>query len=283
MDLKEPRHRKAGRRDVGPVVFVFALAESVNEVEASWAFRYRVFCDEMARQADTGNGRRQEREYDSFDAYCDHLLVFDEARGKGPDSVVGTYRLMRRDSAQSGGASSTVPTSSTFRPWSGVSRAKSSRSEDPASTGITAPARPCNCLWRGIAAYIFHFNIDILFGCGELARGGPRAACVCRCPISTTTTWLRPRAGGPGPWPSAMSANERTGIVRDRARGRPFVHLRPWIKGYLRLGGFVGDGAVVDPEFGTTDVCIVVKTDRITEKYLRHYSREEMPRVADGT
>src|SRR3546814_6265919 len=30
--------------------------------------------------------------------------------------------------------------------------------------------------------------------------------------------------------------------------------LPPLIKGYLRLGGFVGDGAVVDPEFGTTDV-----------------------------
>ena len=53
--------------------------------------------------------------------------------------------------------------------------------------------------------------------------------------------------------------------------------LPPLVKGYLRLGGFVGDGAVVDGEFGTTDVCVLVKTDRITEKYYKHYSREEGP------
>jgi L-ornithine Nalpha-acyltransferase len=47
----------------------------------------------------------------------------------------------------------------------------------------------------------------------------------------------------------------------------------PLIKGYLRLGGFVGDGAVIDTQFDTTDVCIVVKTDLITEKYYRHYER----------
>src|SRR3546814_14717575 len=51
--------------------------------------------------------------------------------------------------------------------------------------------------------------------------------------------------------------------------------LPPLIKGYLRLGGFVGDGAVVDPEFGTTDVCVVVQTDLVTKRYLRHYKRDE--------
>ena len=50
--------------------------------------------------------------------------------------------------------------------------------------------------------------------------------------------------------------------------------LPPLIKGYLRLGGFVGDGAVIDEQFNTTDVCIVVKTDLVTEKYSRHYERQ---------
>jgi putative hemolysin len=49
--------------------------------------------------------------------------------------------------------------------------------------------------------------------------------------------------------------------------------LPPLIKGYLRLGGFVGDGAVIDAQFNTTDVCIVVKTELITEKYAKHYER----------
>jgi putative hemolysin len=55
---------------------------------------------------------------------------------------------------------------------------------------------------------------------------------------------------------------------------RALVDLPPLIKGYLRLGGFVGDGAVIDDEFNTTDVCIVVKADLVSEKYSRHYVRQ---------
>jgi len=53
--------------------------------------------------------------------------------------------------------------------------------------------------------------------------------------------------------------------------------LPPVIKGYLRLGGFVGDGAVVDAQFNTTDVCVVVKTDWLTSRYYRHYTRDDAP------
>ena len=56
---------------------------------------------------------------------------------------------------------------------------------------------------------------------------------------------------------------------------RPLPRLPPLIKGYLRLGGFVGDGAVVDHQFNTTDVCIIVKTDLVTDKYIRHYTRDD--------
>ena len=51
--------------------------------------------------------------------------------------------------------------------------------------------------------------------------------------------------------------------------------LPPLIKGYIRLGGFVGDGAVVDEQFNTTDVCVIVKTDLVTGKYYRHYTRDQ--------
>jgi putative hemolysin len=55
--------------------------------------------------------------------------------------------------------------------------------------------------------------------------------------------------------------------------GAALNDLPPLIKGYLRLGGFVGDGAVLDEQFNTTDVCIVVKTDLINAKYSKHYER----------
>ena len=50
--------------------------------------------------------------------------------------------------------------------------------------------------------------------------------------------------------------------------------LPPLVKGYLRLGGFVGDGAVIDAQFNTTDVAVILKTDLVTDKYYRHYERQ---------
>jgi putative hemolysin len=50
--------------------------------------------------------------------------------------------------------------------------------------------------------------------------------------------------------------------------------LPPLIKGYLRLGGFIGDGAVIDTQFNTVDVAIVVKSDLVTDRYYRHYERQ---------
>ena len=57
-------------------------------------------------------------------------------------------------------------------------------------------------------------------------------------------------------------------------RRQVLAKLPPLIKGYLRLGGFIGDGAVIDAQFNTTDVAVVVKTDLVTEKYTKHYERQ---------
>ena len=43
------------------------------------------------------------------------------------------------------------------------------------------------------------------------------------------------------------------------------------IKGYLRLGAYIGDGAVVDHEFGTTDVLIVLPVSAIKKRYVEHF------------
>jgi putative hemolysin len=59
--------------------------------------------------------------------------------------------------------------------------------------------------------------------------------------------------------------------------------LPPLIKGYLRLGGFVGDGAVVDPQFGTVDVSVVVVHDLITDKYFKHYREHPADKTDDAT
>ena len=49
------------------------------------------------------------------------------------------------------------------------------------------------------------------------------------------------------------------------------AQLPPLIKGYLRLGAYVGDGAVIDRQFGTTDVLIVLPVSAINSRYVDHF------------
>jgi len=127
-------------------------------------------------------------------------------------------------------------------------------------------------LWRGIAEYVFHYKIAIMFGCASLPGTDPQRLSM---PLAylyhhhLAPPALRPRAVAARYVDMNLLAPDQLKISAARQA------LPPLIKGYLRLGGFVGDGAVVDPDFGTTDVCVVVKTDLITERYLRHYKREE--------
>ena len=74
------------------------LAECETEIAAAQALRYRVFYDEMGAVPSAG-GRTLRRDFDDFDAVCDHVLVIDRERGDIPCGVVGTYRLLRRAAA----------------------------------------------------------------------------------------------------------------------------------------------------------------------------------------
>ena len=58
--------------------------------------------------------------------------------------------------------------------------------------------------------------------------------------------------------------------------------MPPLIKGYLRMGCFVGDGAVIDYRFKTTDILIVlpISDDLVDRRYYRRYISKD---VVDDT
>lgn len=244
------------------------IATTPDEVDAALALRYRIFFTEMGAIADTATALSR-RDRDAFDAVADHLLVIDHEIGPGPEGVVGTYRMVQRAGAAA------------------IGRFYSADEYDIASiTGfpgnILELGRSCvdaryrgravmQLLWRGIAAYVFHFQIDLLFGCASLTGTDPDA-------LSTELTYLyghhlAPPALRPRARPERYVDMRRMDLDAIDPR-RASQMLPPLIKGYLRIGAFVGDGAVVDRQFNTTDVAVVVKTDMVTDKYFRHYERQ---------
>ena len=253
------------------------LAESTAEVEAAQELRYRIFYEAMAARP-TPEMAAVRRDFDSFDNFCDHLLVFDTRRGNGREAVIGTYRVMRRTAAVARGQfySADEYDISNLLAYPGEILELGRSCIDVAyRTGATM-----QLLWRGIAEYVLAHGIEIMFGCASLPGTDPDRLAL---PMAYLYHHhLAPPALRPWALPERYVAMNRVapeGIVPRRA----LQMLPPLIKGYLRVGGFVGEGAVVDPQFGTTDVCVVVKTEWVTDRYIRHYTREDAARSEGAT
>ena len=57
--------------------------------------------------------------------------------------------------------------------------------------------------------------------------------------------------------------------------------LPPLIKGYLRLGAYICEDAVIDWQFGTTDVFIVLPVERINTRYINYYGEDASRHAAE--
>ncbi len=243
------------------------LASGDEEIRAAQALRYRVFYEEMGAKPTDAMAARH-ADFDDFDAVCDHLLVIYPAKGRGGAGVVGTYRLMRRAIGERFGRFYTA--------------GEYDISKIVANGGqFMELGRSCvdtryrnrstmNLLWAGIASYVRENNVDMMFGCASLPGTDPEKLAT---QLSYLYHWhLAPDPIRPCALPHLHTDMNRVPKERIDPR-RALAEMAPLVKGYLRLGGFVGDGAVIDHQFNTTDVCVMVKTELVTDKYIKHYDR----------
>jgi putative hemolysin len=247
--------------------FEVRLAQTAAEIDAAQALRYRIFYEEMGAHA-TPEMARLGRDFDDYDQVCDHLLVLDRRRGEGPEGIVGTYRLIRRETAEKLGR---FYSAAEFDiqpmmdvPGEVLELGRSCIASDARNTATM------QMLWRGIALYAYHYNIKFMFGCPSMPGTDPAAHAEAMSYLyhhHLAPPEIRVRA-----LPSRYVKMDRLAAGSYEPR-KALKRVPPLIKGYLRLGGFVGDGAVIDEQFHSTDVFMIVKTELVTEKYIRHYER----------
>lgn len=249
--------------------FELRLAETPEEVLAAQRVRYQVFYEEMKAQPSDAMAAAG-RDFDPYDDVCDHLLVIHRGVGAGAQGVVGTYRLIRRSAAAKVGRFYSVDEYDIDQvvafPGEILELGRSCLLADYRGRAAM------QLLWRGIADYVAYYEIGLMFGCASLPGTDPDKHALALSYLHhfhLAPPELRARA-----LPSRyvdMNRLPADQIDKRRALGG----LAPLIKGYLRLGGFVGDGAVIDHQFNTIDVFVTVKTDLVTDKYYKHYTRED--------
>ncbi len=224
--------------------------------------------------------RQAKRDFDTYDEHCDHLLLIDHSR-KTKNPIIGTYRLIRRAAAAKCGHfySSSEYDVSRLEAYPGEILELGRSCID--SEYRTGPVM--QLLWRGLSLYVARHNVALMFGCASLPGTDPQAL---KIPLSYLYHHhLAPPALRATAVPDryvdmkllpreAFDPNAAFEELKLDPRGGN-NSLPPLIKGYIRVGGFVGDGAVIDTQFNTTDICIVVKTDLMTRRYKKHYNLSE--------
>lgn len=253
------------------------LAQNAEELRASQALRYQIYVGEIGAKP-TPQNEAVQLDRDQFDPVCDHLLVLEKQPDAGAPRVIGTYRLLRRGPMEKVGS---FYTASEYD-ISAMMRYKGNVLEVGRSC-VHADYRSraaMQLLWRGITAYLEKFNIDMMFGCGslygaDLAKHKQTLAYLYHYHLAPQD--LRITA-----LPELY--NEMNLCEKDKLQSpaRLFAGLPPLIKGYMRLGGFIGDGAVLDPVFNTTDVAIIVETKAVKAKYMDRYASDNMKESMRG-
>ncbi len=251
------------------------LASSAREIDAAQALRYRVFYEEMSAQADAET-RATKRDRDRFDEFCDHLLVFDHALAKGAEgddlplgAVVGCYRLLRQEVAERHGGFYTASEYDIAPLFARVGR--NLQFLELGRSCVLPPYRnkpTVELLWHGIAQYVAMHNLDVMFGCASFEGTDPAA-------LALPLSYLHHFHMTPPEWHVRALPEryvEMNLIPKDEINPREaWRTLPPMIKGYLRAGCYIGDGAVVDEQFGTTDVLILFPVTQIAERYLSKF------------
>lgn len=243
------------------------LAETEHEVMLAQRLRYEVFYEEKSA-IPSDEMRATRRDFDKFDDVCDHLLVVDRDvhDADGQPLVVGTYRLTREKDAEKVGGFYTAGEFDLGRMISGMPKGTKYLELGRSCIHRDYRSRPgaMQLLWKGLMAYVARFDIDVMFGCASFPGVEPQA-------LALPLSYLHHHH--PMPKDFLVSARPELYVamnmlpveeidMREGIRALPAI-----LKGYVRAGCCIGDGAVIDHQFDTIDVFIFFPLSGIDARY----------------
>jgi L-ornithine Nalpha-acyltransferase len=258
------------------------LARNKSEVEACQKLRYRVFYEELAARPDRAAARNR-TDADRFDDICDHLVVIRTAPSSAAEplllaegELVGTYRVLRQAVAAKNGG---FYTQEEYNIAPMLAAHPELNFLELGRSCVLQPYRTkpvVELLWQGIWNYVRAHGLDVMFGCASFEGTDPNEH-------AAALSFLEQTATPPAEW--RVKALPDRYIEMNRMNGaiiEPKAALRalpPLIKGYLRLGCHIGEGAVIDDQFNTIDVLIILPVSAIDSRYFAHFGQ---PRALPG-
>lgn len=244
------------------------LARTPEEVEAAQRVRFDVFYREMSAKA-SPEMAAVGRDFDEYDPICEHLLIFDHDAG---GAIVATYRLMREYAAERSPkgfyTAGEYDISAMLKAREGKRLLELGRScvLKEYRTGPTV-----QLLWRALFVYLLKHDINLMFGCASLPGTDPKA-------LALQLSYLyhfhsAPESERVRALPQLYTPMDM--IPKEQIdEGEALRALPPLVKGYVRSGSKIGDGAVIDHQFGTTDVFIYLPVADVHPRWVAHLKKK---------
>lgn len=237
------------------------LARTAGEVDEVQRLRYQVFFEELGASAAT-RIMQTERDCDQYDASCEHLLV----RDTSSDQVVGCYRIMRPDAARRRGG---FYADSEFD----LSRLVNilPRTAEVGRACIHPDFRSGSVillLWSGLARFMVEHGYEYVIGCASIPLTDGRENAIAVYDTVSRTHLAPPeyRVFPRKPYPLPLREEETNASKVIVAKPR----IPALIKGYTRLGAWIGGAPAWDPDFNTADLFVLLPISRMNSNYARH-------------
>lgn len=258
-----PRENNAILGRIGTIIA--RLAGTQFEIELAQKLRFDVFFSDRGLVKNHTDGV----DADAYDPHCAHLLLLDTAvSGSVADQLVGTARLLLDENASLAGG---FYSENEFTLRGLRTRQAGRRFLEIGRTCVKPQwrsKRTAELMWQGIWAFALDHQVDVLVGCASFNGTVPAAHAM-------SLSFMHHYHRAKGAWrvkalPELSSSMDLMPLEAINLK-QAMLAMPPLLKGYLRVGAMIGNDCVVDHDFGTTDVFVVLPVANIAKRYIRHY------------
>lgn len=270
--MKQPNHDNSANKsslifgELGTLVT--RLAQNDLELKEAQRIRYEVFCKEFSAREKTKSDIQFEQE--KHDLICDHLLVLENNNQKSAKTI-GTQRFLVKSACDK---HLQFRSQSEFDLEALAAKHPEKRFMELGRSCILEEyrsKRTMELMWQGTWFYAIQNKVDVMTGCASFYAKSSEE-------IEPALGFLSTLGSNDPQWqvtPSAKNAipiKQFAHLIKEPKKA--IRNLPPLIKGYLRLGAFFSDTVVIDEDFGTIDIAVILPVKNINPRYLRFYGTQ---------